>query len=86
MPERDNRLHTWAVPDIGQPLDEAQREVLDAAFEIMEELLGGPVCLIVARPEFGGYSFMEPRHKEVDFERVKQLLLDIVEYMLPDGR
>lgn len=81
MPTPDERLHMWAIPDVGQPLDGPRRLIIDEAFVIMERLLGGPIALIVARPEFGGYSFMEPRHNAVDFERVQRLLYSVVEYM-----
>jgi len=79
-----NPLVSWSIPDIGQPLDAAQREVIDAAFELLEQLLRGDIVLIVARPEFGGYSFMEPRRTDVDFARVKARIDDIVEFMEPD--
>lgn len=81
MPSPDERLHMWAIPDVGQRLDEEARVLIDEAFVILERLLGGPIALIVARPEFGGYSFMEPRHTAADFERVQRLLYSVVEYM-----
>ena len=58
-------LLTWAIPDRGQPLSEAQRDVLDAAFEIMEQLLRGDIVLIVARMEDEGYSeYLAPFKKK----------------------
>jgi hypothetical protein len=79
-PDRD-KLYSWATPDVAQPLDELERMQVDAAFAILERLLRGPVVLMVGRPEFGGYSFLEPRHSHVDFERVYALLSAICEYM-----
>lgn len=77
-------LRSWAIPDVGQPLNEVQREVIDAAFDLLEQLLRGRIVLIVARMDGDGYSFMEPRNTDVDFARVRARLDDIIEFMQPE--
>ena len=80
MDSGKHKLYSWAIPDVGQPLDDLERSVIDAAFDLVETLLGGRVVLIMARPEGGGWSFMEPHQSDVDFERVYERLRDAVEY------
>ena len=74
----DKGLRIETVSDEDQPISQEDREIVETAFEIIEQQLGGKIEMIVARRGDNSYGFMEPNHGTPDMHRILAKLARLV--------